>query len=79
MDRTGRVTTFHSNFPWVTDLIEIEQTEAIWKYCARCTVWEYIQRNNVTVTAACIINYISKLSLESFKDQKEGKNLTVIK
>ena len=43
--------------------------------------WEYIHRNNImhAATASYITNYIYKLSLEFFKDQKWVKSLTIVK
>ena len=32
--------------------------------------WEYIERNNADVTASYITNFVSKLSLDCFKDLK---------
>ena len=59
--------------------------EALEIYCARCTVIALnFNENTYTVimyagTAIYITNYISKLSLESFKDLKGVKSLTIIK
>ena len=76
---TGRVITNDFACSYVTDFIEIGQPDLQKPVQILCQMhdnsipfqWDYIQRKNASVTTPYITNYISKLSLECFKDQKE--------